>query len=206
MRFNTIGLAAVALAATFVFAGCSAGAVPAAENDAKPAETATPTSKPTFAAGDVVDAAQAEAINADMSDTTVAYPVGESFVVVSWGKPIAPAVREAVSANVSAAVGASYGVSTDAYVRTEEGFALMKAMRAESDKLGGITVVALSCVQSFSEKTSSFSPTWVISEPGPVGQYDSYKHAFDTAEGWTSGTQGEGKRLYVVINNLGCQQ
>ena len=205
MLRKTTGIVALALAASLVLTSCSAGAAPAAEDDAKPAETATPTPEPTFAAGDVVDAAQAEAINADMSDTTVAYPVGDSFVVVSWGKPIAPAVREAVSANVRSAA-PEWGTSTDYKVSDARWEAVRDAMQAESDKLGGITVIALSCVQSFSEKTNSFSPTWVISEPGPVGQYDSYKHAFDTAEAWTGGAQGEGKRLYVTINNLGCKQ
>jgi len=68
-------------------------------------------------------------------------------------------------------------------------------------------LTAVACAQSFSTEINRYRPTWVISEPGPrSGEYDSFAHARDTAEGWISGPQGEGKRLYVVINNLGCEQ
>lgn len=204
MPTKTMFLAAVALAGAVVLSGCAAEPT-AAKPEKNAAETPSATPEPTFTAGNIVDAAQAEAINADTSDTTVAYPVGDGFVVVSWGKPIAPAVREAVNANVNEAAGSDYGVSTDSDVSAEDWGRLKAAMTAESERLGGITLTAVSCVQSFSTAVNSHRPTWVISEPGPIGEYASYRDAHAKAEAWSGGDQ-EGKRLYVVINNLGCTQ
>lgn len=106
-------LAVVALVGALALTGCTAGTAPEVGPE-KTAHSVSPTPSPerTFAPGDIVDTAHAEAINADQSDTTVAYPVGDSFVVVTWGKPIPPAVREAVNTNVRAAA-PEWGTSTD---------------------------------------------------------------------------------------------
>ncbi|WP_404473466.1 hypothetical protein [Microbacterium aerolatum] len=194
-------LAALALVAALVFTGCAAEpapAKPAAEKTA--AETETPA--PEINAGDVVTAEQVEELVAS-GDIIAGYPVGDELIAVQWGKPIPESVREAANVAVNAAVGSDYGVNND--LVGEDSSRLRDAIADEAAKLGGLTVAAVACAKSYDTGVNDYVPTWVISEPGPVGQYDSYQHASETAEAWQGGRQ-TGKRLYVLINNLGCAQ
>lgn len=80
--------------------------------------------------------------------------------------------------------------------------ALQKVLRAESDKLGGISVAAVQCGMSFSKESNSYVPVWVVTKPGPAGGYDSQAEATAAAQAWADG--GVGKRTFVTINTLGC--
>lgn len=58
----------------------------------------------------------------------------------------------------------------------------------------------MQCVLSFSEDSNSYDPSWGISEPGPGRLYVSKEEALAAAEAWSQ----DGKKMYVVVNNLGC--
>jgi hypothetical protein len=205
MHVKTSAAAAMALIGALMFTGCAAEVLPAIADTtaAEEAATATPTPEPTVDAGDVVTPEQVEDLTKS-GDIMAGYPVGDDLIAVKWGEPIPDAVRQAVNESVSAAA-PEWGTSTDHNVSATHWATLFDAMTAEAEKLGGISLIAVSCVQSFSEATNGYRPAWVISEPGPVGEYESYQEAFDTAEAWQGGKQ-TGKRMYVQINNLGCAQ
>lgn len=173
--------------------GCAPEPAPA--DDAAAVETATPT--PEIRAGDLLTAAQAAEINA-ADDLIRAYPVASEFYAVKWGEPIPEAVLAEVDAQVKAGAGESYGTMSDRI--TEDWVRLSDTMKQESEKLGGSSIAAVQCALSFSTVSNAFEPTWVISEPGPVGQYESQEAALARAEGWAQ----DGKKMYVVIDNLGC--
>lgn len=190
-------IAPLAVVALVALAGCAAE--PAPVKTATPAAVETEAPKPEVKTGDVLTAEQAAELNAG-NDLAKAYPVGGEFIAVQWGQPIPEAVRAEVNTQVNVHVGNRYGTSTDADEVSAASATLMKVLKEESQKLGGITVTAVICAQSFSTDTNAFAPTWVISEPGPIGQYESKAAAFERADGWAQ----DGKKMYVVINNLGC--
>ena len=177
-------------------AGCAAEPAPAETAPAAVAETTTP--EPEIQVGDTLTADQAAELNAG-TDLMKAYPVGGTFIAVQWGQPIPESVKAEVQAQVAAAA-TSWGTSTDAEATNREWSQVRDAMKQESQKLGGVTLALVSCVQSFSTQTNAFRPTWVMSEPGPVGEYESEEAVLARADAWSQ----DGKKMYVVVNNLGC--
>ena len=113
------------------------------------------------------------------------------------GTPDAVAVESETPAPRAVRAGVTGEPGTELYAGNDR---LAEAQKSESEKLGGISVAAVQCALSFSTITNTFEPTWVISEPGPVGQYGSRDEAIARADGWSQ----PGKKMYVVINNLGC--
>lgn len=191
-RPRTVALAAALTLLTLT--GCAAEPAPAGTPDAA-VETQTPAP---IAVGDVLTAEQATELNAG-NDLMKAYPVGDQFIAVQWGQPVPDAVVAEVQEQIISA-NPEYGTSDDHKVNAVHWEQLKEVMGAESKKLGGISISIVSCALSFSEITNSYNPTWVMSEPGPVGQYGSRDEVLAKADAWSE----PGKKMYVVINNLGC--
>lgn len=175
--------------------GCAAEPVPTG-----PGEETTSTEAPTpeIEVGDVLTAEQATALN-DGNELMKAYPVGAEFIAVEWGQPIPEAVTTAVTAQVVAAA-PTWGTSTDSDVNAAAWQQVRDAMKQESQKLGGVTIALVSCAQSFSTEINTWRPTWVMSEPGPVGEYESREAVLARADAWAQ----DGRKMYVVVDNLGC--
>ncbi|MFF7292025.1 hypothetical protein ACFY9N_05760 [Microbacterium sp. NPDC008134] len=195
-------LIVMAVLGALVLAGCTPASEPHPSPIAasQPVETEKPGPAEEIQVGDELTAEQAQELN-DSNDLTVAYPVGDKFIAVRWGQPIPEPVLQEVNAQVNAGVGASHGTGTGAAMDQEQAN-LQAQLQAESDKLGGITVTAVQCALSFSTSINSFAPAWAVSEPGPVGTYDSQAEATSAAQAWADGQPG--KRIFVVLNNLGC--
>ncbi|GGD76682.1 hypothetical protein [Microbacterium murale] len=203
MYFKSSALGAVALIGALIFTGCAAEPTSAAPEATTTPAAETEAPAPEVAAGDVLTPEQVEELK-KAGEIIAGYPVGDQLIAVKWGEPFPDAVRQASNASVNAAVGPEHGhgVSDD---QTEQQFRLVDVLSAEAEKLGGISLAAVQCAMSFSTTTNSFQPTWAVSEPDPAGAYSSYQEAIDTVEAWQGGTQ-TGKRMYVVVNNLGCAQ
>lgn len=176
-------------------AGCAAEPAPAETAPAAVAETATP--EPEIQVGDTLTADQAAELNAG-TDLMKAYPLGDTFIAVQWGQPIPEAVKAEVDVQVNAGVGAEHGKATQNIAAQQN--ALGDVLRGESDKLGGISVAAVQCALSFSTESNSYNPSWGVSEPGPGRLYGSKEEALAAAEAWSQ----DGKKMYVVVNKLGC--
>lgn len=175
--------------------GCAAEPVSTGPRDGSAAADA-PT--PEIEVGDVLTAEQATALN-DGNELMKAYPVGAEFIAVEWGQPIPEAVTTAVTAQVVAAA-PTWGTNTDSDVNAAAWQQVRDAMKQESQKLGGVTIALVSCAQSFSTEINTWRPTWVMSEPGPVGEYESKEAVLARADAWAQ----EGRKMYVVVDNLGC--
>ena len=196
VKVTTLRPRAVALAAALsllALAGCAAEPAPASAPAIDVSETPTP-----LAVGDILTAEQATELN-EGNDLMKAYPVGDQFIAVQWGQPVPEAVTAEVQAQLIAA-NPEYGTSDDHKVNAVNWEQLKAGMDAESKKLGGISISVVACALSFSEAINSYRPTWVMSEPGPAGEYGSREEVLAAADGWSQ----PGKKMYVVLNNLGC--
>jgi len=192
---RTLSALAAGAAVLLALAGCAV-APTAASTPAAVVETEVPATE--VAVGNTLTAEQATALN-EGNDLMKAYPVGDQFYAVQWGHPVPDAVKAEVQARMLAS-SATWGTGTNADANDADWNAVHNVMKQESEKLGGISIAVVSCAMSFSTITNAYEPTWVISEPGPVGQYESKEAAFERADGWAQ----EGKKMYAVINNLGC--
>lgn len=207
MPTKPTALAVLTLAAAFLLTGCAAGAAPAAPaSEGPPTSTPTPTPESTFAAGDVVDAAQAEAINANISDTTIAYPVGDQYIVVAWEAPLPEPVRQQVEKNLSAA-SPEYGTIKPHNGAADESNRLYwDALKAERERLG-FSVASYACLLSTVPADThelQYEQVWAVAEgAGPFGIQPSYAEGLAKVQEWANGGNG---RTYVVINHLGCTQ
>lgn len=195
---TTIALSIAALAGCAP-ASSNAEPVDAAPSADAPSAAATPTKtpEPEFASGDVVSADEAKVLNDDVSDLTVAYPIGDEFIVLKWGDPVPEEMRLAVEENVKAAT-PGYGTTGNPPASV-----LHDALTAESQKLGGVSVAAVLCGMG-ATSDGGFTPMWAVSEPGPVGPYPDYATAFGEIRAWAEGDPAT--RTFVLINNLGCAQ